>query len=451
MYKQKLRAILCLLLTIKQITKVHCISVQAREYDCVQMVEGVVPPSEQTIVFDIEDTTKNPYTKIANGLSRLWVGEEHRFTLAVNQRESVSVKWSSTDEAVAVITPDTGELTAVAPGRVRIVATDFANHVIDSCMLEVLAVPDIPEIPAEWYEVSAQLGTSLELKEECLLELAERSLVRFPDVINGEAVHGIKGGPWWKYEVEVLQFPSEMQMTGYENWVVDELMFYENTQVINWVDFEHLRCLHLPEGVITLADCFSSDDLQETRIPASVKYIGHSLLSERKQGLACGKQVSFCVDGNNTNYYSLFGVLFSYPFYEEGKQEHYSLDTASLVEVACGCNMLLAYPASNSTEVYIVPDGVEKIGAKAFHDTVALKKVILPETVTALGVGAFWNCAGLEEIVIPASVTEFEGDEHTGLSVMEGEEMLQSITIITPAGSAAEAYAIEYGIKYRNE
>ena len=63
---------------------------------------------------------------------------------------------------------------------------------------------------------------------------------------------------------------------------------------------------------------------------------------------------------------------------------------------------------------FVIPDGVTKIGLRAFYGCSSLSSIIIPDGVTKIGLGAFSDCWRLESIIIPESVTEigdyaFEG------------------------------------------
>ena len=117
-------------------------------------------------------------------------------------------------------------------------------------------------------------------------------------------------------------------------------------------------------------------------------------------------------------------------------------------------NILLVYPMEKTGSVYRVPDGIERIGSRAFDGAKYLKKIILPDSVKEIGDYAFGDIKHKIEIVIPASVKLNKHQEpFHNYPYFWGDdaEELVNITIITPKGSDAEAYAIEHGIAYRNE
>lgn len=133
----------------------------------------------------------------------------------------------------------------------------------------------------------------------------------------------------------------------------------------------------------------------------------------------------------------------------------------------------------------IIEEGARNIGSRAFSGLEKIESVIIPDTVTTIGSSAFSFCSSLKELVIPSSVTiisdfafyycyaltgEFvlpEGLKQLGedafvwtcINTLTIPSSVTSIgyslqkpdyTIITPAGSYAEEYAIREGISYIN-
>lgn len=89
----------------------------------------------------------------------------------------------------------------------------------------------------------------------------------------------------------------------------------------------------------------------------------------------------------------------------------------------------------------IIPGSVASIGTQAFTTCVNLENVVIESGLTTIGNKAFEACSALKSVEIPASVTTIE----------YGAFMYaDNVTIYTPAGSAAEAYAQENGIPVKN-
>lgn len=60
------------------------------------------------------------------------------------------------------------------------------------------------------------------------------------------------------------------------------------------------------------------------------------------------------------------------------------------------------------TEV-VIPEGVTRIGDKAFFGCERLASITIPDGVTGIGKNAFYGCKSLTSITIPESVTSIGG------------------------------------------
>lgn len=97
---------------------------------------------------------------------------------------------------------------------------------------------------------------------------------------------------------------------------------------------------------------------------------------------------------------------------------------------------------SNGLKEVTVPGNVKTIGDGAFGFCESMVSAAVEEGVNTLGAGVFSGCKALKEIWLPASVTKI------GPNLLSHTD--NTAVIIAPAGSAAEAYALENGIPFRD-
>jgi hypothetical protein len=133
----------------------------------------------------------------------------------------------------------------------------------------------------------------------------------------------------------------------------------------------------IPKGVASIGnDAFHyCARLPKVSIPASVGRIDGNAFSYS----LCLKEIA--VETNNAKYSSVDGVLFD----------------------KTGAT-LLGFPGGK-TGLYAIPDGVLRIGDRAFANCAGLTDVTIPEGVAYIGHGAFRDCTNLKRVLIPASVT----------------------------------------------
>ncbi|MBQ9812878.1 MAG: leucine-rich repeat domain-containing protein [Thermoguttaceae bacterium] len=175
---------------------------------------------------------------------------------------------------------------------------------------------------------------------------------------------------------------------------------------------------------------------------------------------ACRSLETIEVDEDNPYYRSIDGALYS----KDGKT-------------------LIGVPARPGAEKFVVPDGVEVIGAYAFKSHNRLKTVVFPKSVKAIGNGAFTSCSLLEKIELPKNVEKIglyafsdcrkleriampKSVKEIGVSVDDGSSPSSSpkivepikknnafagcdfLTIVAPRDSYAERYAKETLVNY---
>ncbi|MBP5343432.1 leucine-rich repeat protein [bacterium] len=82
-----------------------------------------------------------------------------------------------------------------------------------------------------------------------------------------------------------------------------------------------------------------------------------------------------------------------------------------------------AFVNMNSLKRIVLPDGIKKIGSRAFERCTEVISINIPDGVTKIGDHAFHECARLKEIIIPDSVTEI------GMGAFETCEELKRVVL----------------------
>ena len=87
--------------------------------------------------------------------------------------------------------------------------------------------------------------------------------------------------------------------------------------------------------------------------------------------------------------------------------EQYVADGFRLMQTDDGRTVLLQ-PVDKTCVSYVIPDGVDAIGEKAFSYCTSMETLVIPDSVTAIGARAFEDCRSLQEITLPRGLTAIE-------------------------------------------
>ncbi len=90
---------------------------------------------------------------------------------------------------------------------------------------------------------------------------------------------------------------------------------------------------------------------------------------------------------------------------------------------------------------FTIPPSVREIGHSVFEYCENLTSMVIPKGVTKLDAYTFSNMDKLQTVTLPASVTEFSSQQ-----VISN---CPNVTLLVEKGSAAQAFAEEYGFKYK--
>lgn len=157
-------------------------------------------------------------------------------------------------------------------------------------------------------------------------------------------------------------------------------IWYENKRAVKYEytwgenDSETDKVVDIREGTRVLKSFNISADYKSVtvNIPASLDII------DEYSFLESDKIICFNVAEGNTKFKSIDGNLYS----ADGKT-------------------LIRYAISKPDESFVIPDGVEFIGANAFYKAFRLKSITVPSGVLIIGANAFENCYALTEITLP--------------------------------------------------
>lgn len=123
----------------------------------------------------------------------------------------------------------------------------------------------------------------------------------------------------------------------------------------------------------------NSPGVRSVTIPSTIKHLNGELFMD------CMSLVSINVDGDNSYYTSVDGVL-----YNKNKTK------------------IVKYPSGKTGNSFIIPQSVDTIGSYAFYDCKNLCNVFIPENVRGISPCAFSGCSNLQRIKLPHSIVCIE-------------------------------------------
>ncbi|WP_035795127.1 leucine-rich repeat protein [Butyrivibrio sp. WCD3002] len=183
--------------------------------------------------------------------------------------------------------------------------------------------------------------------------------------------------------------------------------------------------IRLPDGLkkIEWDAFFGCSSLLKAQLPDSVEYINSNAFAS-------------CPELREINYpMSLTDV--GYKIYEGDRKLHVKIPEGVTKIVSCAFNVC-------SISSFELPSTLTFISYGAFSENTALRQIILPDAVTTIQEGAFSECSILQDIWIGENATTLEKDIFKSCDK-------DILTIHGIAGSKAEEYANQNGIKFSTE
>lgn len=136
--------------------------------------------------------------------------------------------------------------------------------------------------------------------------------------------------------------------------------------------------ISLPNSVVTIGEkAFFYTNIKEVYIPSSVSAIGDGAFNY------CNNLEKIIVDGNNNNYCSVDGIL-------------YSKDKS----------VLYAYPATKTAQTFIISNSVKRIASYAFKCS-RFKSITIPNSIEEIGENAFAS-SSLESVSLSHAILQID-------------------------------------------
>lgn len=199
--------------------------------------------------------------------------------------------------------------------------------------------------------------------------------------------------------------------------------------------YTKLKSLTLSDGVTTINNgAFSfCESLEQVTLPDSLTSIGNFAFQSCKSL----KSIELPVGIERINDFAFTGC-----------ENLTDIDIPSNIK-EIGQN---TFAHCNGFKSIVIPEGVTLIDTGAFSDCENLTSVSLPETLNTINAFAFSTCLNLKEITVPDSVTEIT---HKALGYWWDDIKwdyfkVDGFVLKGYAGSAADRYAQENGIKFES-
>ena len=293
-----------------------------------------------------------------------------------------------------------------------------------------LSDDDAPELPVAADEGDAETEDSLPAPDGACLDDDEAESLNVALVESGEedATYAPSVGNGDIYPPGTKEGVVRSYLTGSWGDLTDD----DSEEYDSLADFrEENEMLNLSEQDSPFGTCFdsSSDPFQ-----ISSATFGESIFSlssdvimptrpddvysnDKEGGVKIHDCKAYLVLPDNEKFSTIDGVLFS-------------KDRKTLIQ----------FPTRMTIARYVIPEGVEKIGPRAFEGAL-LEEVVLPEGVEIVGADAFRDCGSLVQIDFPQSV-------HTiAENVFEGCRRLRAINV-SPKN---KAYSSSQGVLFQNK
>ncbi len=194
---------------------------------------------------------------------------------------------------------------------------------------------------------------------------------------------------------------------------VVEIEIHADTKIISTGFCEEIFCaVILPEGMTSISEKMFSDcsNLISITIPESVTSIGEEAFIGCYRLVEVYNKSSLEIIAGSTGNGEV--GRYALEIYTEPYESKITTENGYIIYANNTHKVLLAYVEEK--EALTLPNGITRIGTRAFSYCENLTSVAIPDSVTSIGESAFEGCYYLTNIIIPDSVTSigwraFEG------------------------------------------
>ena len=316
----------------------------------------------------------------------LLVNDNKQLTATVTPSNATNknVTWTSSNEAVAIVTDDGTVMATNKAGSTTIIASAEGTSVQAVCTVKVANGRRITPRDISSLNLSAISG-------EYLLQLTGTwNSGELKSLGRGNYSNGSYTGKIYNANAnaEIILDMSEVTgLTSIGDWAFQGCTGLTSVTIPDSVtsigayafwDCTGLTSVTIPDSVRSIGGSAFSDctGLTSVTIGNGVTSIGDEAFCD------CTGLTSFIVDEANTTYKA-----------SDDEKMLLSKDGKTLV----------CYPSATGS--VRIPDSVTEIGSTAFWQCTGLTSITIPDSVTSIGNGAFIGCTGLTSVTIGSGVT----------------------------------------------
>lgn len=346
-------------------------------------VSGKSGTCKVTVTQEVESIEVSPTTATLTSK-----GETIQLTATVLPEGAGETTWTSSDEAVATVSPE-GIVTAIGEGTASITVT--AGEKTATCTITVsISIVDIDGNQGTFHLD----GASETQVAQAITEAAQAGVTRFILTGDSEALGLYDGNPFSGIQIELLDLSG---VTGWQDRDADGLpeLPAESFRHTGSSDFSGLQEVILPQEIQQLEDYafYKCSNLTKITAPGVVTVNSFAFQSCTKLAEVSMPEVTYL--GTNAFMSTALQVA-DFPKLQTLEGSVFWL-CSKLTEV----NLPEATTIGNAT---LVSQGGSRTGVNTFGDCSQLEKVYLPKATT-IGDDAFSNCKSLKEIELPQATT----------------------------------------------